>query len=91
MVNFIFRRTHTNETYPCVRHDMLITMICFPTHADIMLEVYKQKTCIRFSILHAPSTASALVAHGRGGVWRELARVIPPAVHHGLGWIPLAG
>ena len=60
---------HTQTTYPRVGHDMLITMVCFPTHADIMLEVYKQKTCIRFSILHAPSTASALVAHGRGGVW----------------------
>ena len=29
---FTFRRTHARTTYPQMPHDMLITMVCFPTH-----------------------------------------------------------
>ena len=41
------------------------------------------------SLLHAGSVVAALVALRRCGRGRELARIIAPAVHHLVRWVPL--
>ena len=42
-----------------------------------------------FLLLHASSTAATLIALRHGGGRRELAWIIPPAIHNGSGRVPL--
>ena len=61
-------RLTTHTTYPQMRTETLITMVCFSTHADVRLDMYKQKSCATVmigSVVHAPHYSSRKISSMR--------------------------